>query len=83
VLLALTWIPGLAGVTVGLAPLRLWGVVCSYSGLTWALPGLLLYFLVDRSAKASRIVLHRPLAVIIAALATFVLLIGAATVIGR
>jgi hypothetical protein len=83
VLVALTWIPGLGGVVLGLAPLRLWGIVCSYSGLTWALPGLLLYFLVDRSAKANRIVLHRPLALINAAFATLVLLIGAATVIGR
>jgi hypothetical protein len=81
-LIAVTWIPGLAGTVHGLSPLRVWGVVCGYTGLSWALPGLLIYFLVDRLAKANRVTLHRPAAITAALLVGSVLLLGAATLIG-
>jgi hypothetical protein len=81
-LLAATWIPGLLGPALHLAPLTAWGVAAGYLGLSWALPGLIVGFAVARSAKAHGVRAHRMLGGLAAVASIAVLLIGAAGLIG-
>jgi hypothetical protein len=80
--LAVTWGPGLPGAALDLSPLRAWGIVSGYTGLSWALPGVLIGMIIDRLARAERVPLHRLLGLVTGAAAAGLLLLGAATLIG-
>jgi hypothetical protein len=81
-LIAATWLPGVLGTAFHLSFLRSLGVVSGYAGLSWALPGLVVGFMVDKSTRAQGIRAHRPLGVATAVVAAGLLLFGAATTIG-
>ena len=81
-LLAVTWVPGLLGAALGASALRSWGALGGYTGLSWAIPGLVVGLIVDRSTRERGLRGHRLLGVAAAAGAAFVLLLGAASIIG-
>jgi hypothetical protein len=70
------------GAALDLPTLRTVGVASGYTGLSWALPGLVVGLLVDRSAHARGVRLHRPLGFVAGCGSAAVLLVAAAAVIG-
>jgi hypothetical protein len=81
-LLAATWVPGLLGAALGVSALRSWGALGGYTGLSWALPALVVGLMVDRSTREQGIRGHRLLGVAAAAAAAGFLLYAAAAIIG-
>jgi uncharacterized membrane protein len=81
-LLAATWVPGLLGAALGASFLRSWGALGGYMGLSWAIPGVVVGLIVDRSARERCMRGHRLLGVAVAGAAAVVLLLGAASIIG-
>lgn len=77
-----TWLPGMVGRILHLAPLKLWGAASGYTGVSWAVPALLLGIATRRWAQ------HRGarwphVAALTAGVATGVtLLVGAAALVG-
>jgi len=81
-LLALTWIPAFLGEAFGVSPLRSWGVLSGYAGLSWAFPGLIAGLIVDGLARAQQLSLHRLLGILAGVATAIPLLLGAARFIG-
>jgi hypothetical protein len=79
---AATWLPGVVGRILHLAPLHLWGVASGYTGVSWAVPALLLGIATRRWAR-DRGARWPHVAALAAGVATGVmLLVGAAALIG-
>ncbi len=81
-LLALTWVPGLLGVALGLALLRWWGALGGYTGVSWAIPGLIVGLTVDRALRDRSLPGHRLLGLAAGCASAGVLLYAAASIIG-
>jgi hypothetical protein len=79
---AATWLPGVVGRILHLTSLHLWGVASGYTGVSWAVPALLLGIATRRWAQ-DRGVRWPDLAAVAAGVATGVmLLVGAAALTG-
>jgi len=81
-LLSVSWLPGLLGAAFGASSLRSWGALGGYTGMSWAIPALVVGLIVDRSIRERGLRGHRLLGIAAAGVAAVVLLLAAASIIG-
>jgi hypothetical protein len=79
---AATWLPGVVGRILHLAPLKLWGVASGYAGVSWAVPALLLGIATRRWARDRRARWTNVAALAAGVAAGVMLLVGAAALVG-
>ena len=82
VIVGATWLPGLIGNVVSVAPAAWWGVMSGYLGLSWLIPGLLVGQTVKRMNSRRSPRRARTYGVAAASLAVPVFLLGAAAING-
>jgi hypothetical protein len=82
-LLAATWVPGILGSLPGLEGLGWWGQTSGYLGLSWAVPAFVIGMAAERAVRRTGLAGHTAAAGGLVGIASaFVLLLGAAQVIG-
>ncbi len=81
-IVALTWIPGSIGSSIGLPLLTSWGVVSGYTGLSWALPALLIALVAATAWHDRGLPLHRVVGIVVGAAASLVFLLAAVQLVG-
>jgi hypothetical protein len=74
----LTWIPG----ATGLGPLGSWGVLSGYTGLSWAVPGVLVGLAAASASRDRNLPLYRPVGVAAGLVAAALFLLAAAEFVG-
>ena len=82
IILAVTWLPGIVGDSIGPGSLGWWGRESGYLGLSWLLPALLIGIAADRSLRRAGSAWHTPAGWLAGVTAAIVLLLGAAQIIG-
>jgi hypothetical protein len=79
---AATWLPGALGRILQIAPFKLWGVASGYTGVSWALPALMIGIATRRWVRDRDARWPAASAPIAGLAASVMLLIGAAAVVG-
>ncbi len=81
-IVALTWIPGSVGSSIGLPLLTTWGVLSGYTGLSWALPALLIGLVAATAWHDQDLPLHRVVGIVVGVSASIVFLLAAVQLVG-